>query len=57
MTGYFTKISSKFRRNFYKSICCKIKWPKKMTHREISDIMLSDQTKHDWRFQNESLTV
>ena len=38
-------------------ISCKIKWPKKMTHREISDIMLSDQTKHDWRFQNESLTV
>ena len=25
---------------------CKIKWPKKMTHIENSDIMLSDQTKH-----------
>ena len=36
---------------------CKIKWPKKMTHREISDIMLSEQTKHEKRFQNESLTV
>ena len=28
-----------------------------MTHREISDIMLSEQTKHEKRFQNESLTV
>ena len=44
-------------KNVINWISCKIKWPKKMTHREISDIMLSDQTKHDWRFQNESLTV
>ena len=50
-----TKLLQKIKLK--KLISCKIKWPKKMTHREISDIMLSDQTKHDWRFQNESLTV
>ena len=38
-------LTVEMRDNMKKELCmesCKIKWPKKMTHREISDIMLSD---------------